>query len=319
VGLPIAVKGRGRDTATRRLLVAGAVPVGTTSTPLPGGYQTSGHTDRGPTRNPWRGDLSPGGSSAGSAAAVAAGIVELATGSDGAGSIRIPAAWCSVIGYKPTTSLAPVTDPTGLATPGVLVRDPALLRPWADAVLAPLPAATPAATVVWSDDLGYGSEHLSRDVADIAHHAAQGLAVRAGLAWSDVPVALTDPRHAWTARRNRGATTAARGAAGAVCAANRRALDEVFAGADLLMTPTTPGHAHGHAGPGEHLSVALTWALNLTGHPAVSIPAGYTGDGVPVGVQIIARSGADAALLDLLESHVPISPTAPPARERIRA
>lgn len=99
-GLPIAVKGpRGMRAAQTRLLVAaGAVPIGTTSVPHGPGHQTWGRTDRGPTRNPWAPDRTPGGSSAGSAAAVAAGIVDLATGSDGAGSVRIPAAWCSVYG-----------------------------------------------------------------------------------------------------------------------------------------------------------------------------------------------------------------------------
>ncbi|MER7439077.1 amidase family protein, partial [Pseudonocardia alni] len=138
-GLPIAVKGLHghRTPAVRALLAAGAVPIGATSVPRPGGHQTWGWTDRGPTRNPWRADRSPGGSSAGSAAAVAAGVVGMATGSDGAGSVRIPAAWCGVLGYKPTAGLVPSADPRGLAVPGVLVRDPALLRPWLDAVARP--------------------------------------------------------------------------------------------------------------------------------------------------------------------------------------
>ena len=104
-GVPLAVKATESVTATqtRRLARAGCVPVGATSTPGRGtGWRTWGATDRGPTLNPHDSRWSPGGSSAGSAAAVAARLVPLATGSDGAGSVRIPAAWCSVIGLKPT-------------------------------------------------------------------------------------------------------------------------------------------------------------------------------------------------------------------------
>ena len=73
----------------------------------------------------------------------------------------------------------------------------------------------------------------------------------------------------------------------------------VFRVADLLFTPTTPGPPHGHDGPGEHMSVALTWAFNLSGQSAVSLPAGRTRSGSPVGVQVVARRGADRQLLDL--------------------
>ncbi|HCA87403.1 MAG TPA: amidase, partial [Streptomyces sp.] len=88
-GVPIAVKGPGglRAAPARALVAAGCVPVGSTSVPGPGTpWQTWGLGSGGPTANPWRADRTPGGSSAGSGAAVAAGMVPLATGSDGAGS-----------------------------------------------------------------------------------------------------------------------------------------------------------------------------------------------------------------------------------------
>jgi amidase len=85
----------------RRLRDAGAVIVGKTNTPEVGLYPfTEGHAF-GATRNPWSLDHTPGGSSGGSAAAVAAGIVPAAVGSDGAGSVRIPASWCNLVGVKP--------------------------------------------------------------------------------------------------------------------------------------------------------------------------------------------------------------------------
>jgi amidase len=85
----------------RRLRAAGAVIVGKTNSPEVGLYPFTEGTAFGATRNPWNLDHTPGGSSGGSAAAVAAGIVPVATGSDGAGSVRIPAAWCGLVGIKP--------------------------------------------------------------------------------------------------------------------------------------------------------------------------------------------------------------------------
>jgi amidase len=85
----------------RRLRAAGAVLVGKTNSPEVGLYPFTEGRAFGVTRNPWSLEHTPGGSSGGSAAAVAAGIVPAALGSDGAGSLRIPAAWCNLIGLKP--------------------------------------------------------------------------------------------------------------------------------------------------------------------------------------------------------------------------
>lgn len=310
-GVPIAVKGAGmRSLQTRRLRAAGAIPIGATSTPRGPGAQTWGHTDRGPTRNPWRGDLSPGGSSAGSAAAVAAGVVPLATGSDGAGSTRIPAAWCGIFGYKPSTALFPVTDRAGLAVPAPLARDPRDLAAWAEVVLGPLPDAGAVRAATWSADLGYATDELDGEVVLVARAAAERLVASAGLRWRDVPVRLADPARAWTTLRDPRAIAEDRAAAARVRTDNDRRLAAVFSATDLLLTPTTPGRPHGHDGPGEHLSVALTWVFNLSGHPAISVPAGFTADGAPVGLQVVARPRADRRLLELARRV----PTAMPAR-----
>lgn len=85
----------------RRLREAGAVIVGKTNTPEIGLYPFTEGPAFGATRNPWNMDHTPGGSSGGSAAAVAAGVVPAAIGSDGAGSVRIPASWCNLVGVKP--------------------------------------------------------------------------------------------------------------------------------------------------------------------------------------------------------------------------
>lgn len=112
----------------RRLEAAGAVICGRTNTCEFGLLPATEPKLYGPTRNPWDRKLSPGGSSGGSAAAVAARLVALATGSDTGGSVRIPAALCGVLGYKPTGGLIPQAPggPPGatvdLATRGILAR-----------------------------------------------------------------------------------------------------------------------------------------------------------------------------------------------------
>ncbi|MGH3631826.1 MAG: amidase [Sciscionella sp.] len=87
--------------AVRRLRTAGAIIVGKTNAPEFGQWPFTSGSAFGVTRNPWHTDHTPGGSSGGSAAAVAAGLVPAALGSDGAGSVRIPAAWTNLVGIKP--------------------------------------------------------------------------------------------------------------------------------------------------------------------------------------------------------------------------
>ncbi|HEX2125060.1 MAG TPA: amidase [Thermoleophilaceae bacterium] len=109
----------------RRLRDAGFVPVGKTTLPEFGVLPVTEPRRFGPTRNPWDTDRTPGGSSGGSAAAVAAGMVPLAHGSDGGGSIRIPAACCGLVGLKPArgrVSRGPTQGDDFLVQDGVLTR-----------------------------------------------------------------------------------------------------------------------------------------------------------------------------------------------------
>jgi aspartyl-tRNA(Asn)/glutamyl-tRNA(Gln) amidotransferase subunit A len=95
------------STMTTRLLAAGAVPVGLTASPEIGHLPFTNSVLHGPTRNPWATDRTPGGSSGGAGAALAAGLVHLATGSDSGGSIRLPAGWSGVVGFKGTLGRIP--------------------------------------------------------------------------------------------------------------------------------------------------------------------------------------------------------------------
>lgn len=325
-GVPLAVKGPAglRAYTARRLTAAGAVAVGATSVPGPGSpWLTWGLGAHGPTRNPWRADRTPGGSSAGAAVAVATGMARVATGGDGAGSVRIPAAWCGVFGLKTTNGLLPTPDRTGLASAGLLTRTAAEARPFLRCLLgpggpaptdgtapgdgpAPAGGRTPAAPLplraVWSPDLGFAGtdpEVLAVTVAAVARLESAGV-----IRLSGREAALVDPKDAWTAVR---AGRPADGAA--VRAENDRRLDDVFADADLLLTPVTPNRPHGHDGPGAGVySTSLTWAFNLSGHPAAAVPAGFTPDGCPAGLQMVARRGADAALLEAAvaaQRHLP--------------
>ncbi len=329
-GVPIGVKGRHGLRAAGALVSAGCVPVGATSVPGPGTpWQTWGLGAHGRTVNPWRADRTPGGSSAGSAAAVAAGLVPLATGSDGAGSVRIPAAWCGVLGLKTTTGRLPSADRTGLTAAGVLTRSASdAAAYWRVVAAGPdgtpagpppssaqqrpsaqhPPSAPPGAPVspvpaVWSADLGFADTDpgiAARAFAEVRRLAAAGI-----VRLVEREVTLTDPGPAWLALRTPGGDVSR---ARTVRAANDRRLAELFGEVPLLLTPATPNPPHGHEGPGERYSTALTWAFNLSGHPAASVPAGLGPDRCPVGLQLVAAHDREPLLLDVArraERHRP--------------
>lgn len=180
-----------------RLKASGCVVVGKTNTPEMGCKGDTVNLIGPPTRNPWDTGRSPGGSSGGSAAAVAAGMVPLATASDGGGSIRIPAAICGLTGFKPSLGRVPVGGPTppawaDLSSKGVLARtarDTALVL---DAVVGPDPTDLrslpmprspwhpqldephPPLRVAWSPTLGFAP--VDSGVAAVCLDAVQRLA-----------------------------------------------------------------------------------------------------------------------------------------------
>jgi amidase len=126
----------------RRLRAAGFVVIGKTNTPEFGITAVTESELNGICRNPWDRERTPGGSSGGAAAAVAAGLAPIAQGSDGGGSIRIPASCCGIFGLKPTrgrVSPAPRGDPYGLSVAGPLARTVGDAAAFLDAIAGPVP------------------------------------------------------------------------------------------------------------------------------------------------------------------------------------
>ena len=180
-----------------RLVAAGCVVVGKTNTPELGWKSDTDNTVFGPTLNPWNLDHSPGGSSGGSAAAIAAGMVPLATGSDGGGSIRIPSSCCGLSGVKPSLGRVPSggaepPDWLNLSTRGPMARRLADVVAALDVVVGPDPSdlrslprpeaswtatlddAKPPRKVAWSPTLGYAE--VDAEVLAICRRAVEVMA-----------------------------------------------------------------------------------------------------------------------------------------------
>lgn len=350
-----------------RLRQAGCIIVGKTNTPE---LAYKGDTDNrvfGRTHNPWSLGRSAGGSSGGSAAAVAAGMVPLATGSDGGGSLRIPAALNGLSTMKCSLGRVPVggTEPPGwadLSSKGVLTRtlrdtvialdsvigpDPTDLRAlpmpehsWVDA----LEDLRPPRAVLWSPNLGYAP--VDHEVRDITQAAVDALAAGGTEVIELDRVFDADPVMDWFAlaitsnlrtidavdpdRVRRAELDPDLAAMVGYAEAKVRATDilaaqdtahrlnvrlvDLFHQAPLLLTPTTAGQpptggGHGTINGVEDANwIRFTYPFNLTRSPAGTVNAGFTSDGLPVGLQVVGPQHADAAVfrtLAVLEALLP--------------
>ncbi|HYX86977.1 MAG TPA: amidase family protein [Gaiellales bacterium] len=318
-----------------RIRSAGGVIVGKTTTSEYGWKGESGNRVNGPAHNPWRHGLTAGGSSGGAAAAVAAGLGAMAQGGDGAGSIRIPAGFCGVVGMKPTTGLVPAASRSGLSSQGPIARtvaDAALLLDVmaGTTTLDGIDGGVAGVRTAWSADLGFAA--VEGDVVAIAAAAARRLPelglevedadppggdpwpiVDAIWAWNQAegedPALsdLADPGRWAVVERGLRMTAADHDAAHARRREFTAAVDGFFADIDLLVTPALPcppfragADQPGWVGgrPTEYLSwTAFTYPFNVTGQPAATVPCGRTEDGLPVGLQLIGRRGEDELVL----------------------
>ncbi len=321
----------------RRLRAAGAVVVGATNLPELALWPFTESASFGLTRNPWSLGHTPGGSSGGSAAAVAAGLVAAALAGDGGGSIRIPAACCALVGLKPTAglvSLAPHAEHWhGLSSAGCVTRTVqdtvAVLSVLQDAPLAL--AETGPLRIGWStatplpqpvDPVVVAALHRVLEVLRAAGHTVvqadpsyagvqESFLVRYGRGVADDLAALADP--SVTEPRTRAVAAVGRRLPDRLLERARRlgreAADRLAVlpgGADVLVTPTMAGPPPRVGSLTGLRTLALaarrvpyTPPWNVTGQPAVSVPAGWTPDGLPLAVQLVGPPASESLLLSL--------------------
>jgi len=358
------------DLTVRQLRDSGAIILGKTNTPE---FATKGVTDNdlfGPTGTPFDHTRMAGGSSGGSAAAVGDGMAPLGLGTDGGGSLRIPASACGVFGMKPSFGRVPIPlRPDGFAhlTPmrgrGPLTRtveggamlldvlagphpsDPLTLETDETDYIAATRQSISDLTIGYSADLGgvfpldervreafYGGVDAFKSTAaefveinpELPHSRKTmydcwktGFSVVLAEGLENLKQDRIDllGDHRTELDEHNVADAEAAIELGAV--EYRRtnvirtevyeAFQSLFAEYDLLLLPTiaVPPFEHGKWGPetveGESvdpiLEWALTWLFNLTGHPAASVPAGFTDEGLPIGMQIVGPRFADKRVL----------------------
>jgi Asp-tRNA(Asn)/Glu-tRNA(Gln) amidotransferase A subunit family amidase len=281
------------------------------------------------TRNPWHAAHTPGGSSSGSAAAVAAGLAPLALGTQTAGSVIRPAAFCGIVGYKPSRGRLPRAgvkpNSDTLDEVGVMARSVADAA-WLAAVLAGhRPAAVPVAHMPRvAVTLTSRAASLSDDMAAAVHTAASRLAsagaIVAPSGQADAFDALFDAQRTvqlfetaralapeWQYRRRalsaglRGLLAEGHAIGAAVYAAALQAatiaaagLDTLFGQADVLLTPAAPGAAPASRKTTGDPLFNRPW--QLLGCPCLTLPGGLDASGLPLGLQLVARPGDDTLL-----------------------
>jgi amidase len=395
LGVPIAIKDevdvvgevktKGTDAFTepaaadcevvRRLREAGAILVGLTLLPEMAICGFTESATYGVTRNPWDPQRTPGGSSGGSGAAVAAGMVPIASAGDGAGSIRIPAASCGIFGLKPSrgrVSLAPAVEGwRGLAVEGCLSRTVLDTALWLDVVSggsleaeAPPPPDRPFVEAAKSPPgkLRVACSTLApRAVAPpiVSEEAKGAVAGAAELMrslghevnqrdpdWGGIGNNITArflggvadtieevPHPERLERRTRGfgrlGSLLPNGlyerALGPGRATDLARVNAIFDSFDVLITPVMGGTAlpvrrwEGKGALSTVLGMSRFYPFcvpwNHLGNPAMSVPAGFADDGMPLAFQVVGRRGEEATLLSLaaqLEAERPWADARPP-------
>jgi len=347
----------------QRMAQAGAISLGKTNVPEFGAGSHTTNAVFGATRNPYHLDRSPGGSSGGAAAALAARLITLADGSDLGGSLRNPASFSNVVGLRPSPGRVPswpcadVGDMFGVTGPmGRTVADVALLL----AVLAgpdprvplaldqPPPALSDPAEiralldrdvtgikVAWSPDLGLPVEPDVLEVLAPAKQVLAGLGAEVTEAEPDLSDAdevfrtfrafgfatfradlltrhpnLVGPNVTWNIQRGLELTTADLSRATVLRAELAGRISAFFTAFDVLACPVSQVTPFDvtldwvHEINGRSLQTYLDWMascylISATGLPAISVPAGFTAAGLPVGLQLVGRRRSDWELLAL--------------------
>jgi aspartyl-tRNA(Asn)/glutamyl-tRNA(Gln) amidotransferase subunit A len=351
-GIPIAVKDnidvaglpttagigarKGRVAATdatvvAQLKAAGAVVLGKLNLHEAALGATNENAVYGRCHNPHRLGYTPGGSSGGSGAAVAAGLCAAALGTDTMGSVRIPASYCGVYGLKPTHGAIPADGLVALAhrldAIGILARtvsDVAAL--WSViGSQAQAPRITRVATLNEVD--AHDMQRGVRSAYQLAQSLLKGLELdlrerslggydfgkvrRYGLVIAEVDAAqihaedLRDRAAGFSEDFRRFIAFGAKLTPADVAYANGR-IDEaravvlgLLAESDCILMPTAPQAAFSFDAQVPADQADFTAIANMAGCPAISVPCGWDADGLPVGVQLLGRPGSEAALLEL--------------------
>ncbi len=338
--------------AVARLRAAGAIVVGKTNVPE---FAFEGFTANrlfGDTPNPWASEWSPGGSSGGSAVALITGMAPLATGTDGGGSVRIPAAFCGLVGLKPTTGLIGQWPPPSwieLSTKGPMATSVADARLLLDVLRGPI-AGAPGAAPAWAPPRDAPARRILATPRLVAHDeplpptlvAAFEAVLHTIETSGGLPVERIDPPYpqqldedwavmasvdelTWLGRglvqaRADEMTEYLRGAMGFASSisvdayqdarrrrfAFARLTDELLGEDAVLLCPTmcvegfpVDGRLPGAEGQGTEGFHYNTQPANTTGHPALSVPAGLSPNGVPLGLQITGPRYRDDMALDV--------------------
>jgi amidase len=333
--------------AVQRLLDAGSTLVGRAHTSQMA-YSLSGRdTPGGGPENPAAPGFDTGGSSSGSAAAVAGGLVDLGLGTDTLGSIRVPASYGGVFGWRPTHGLVPLDDVHPLAasldTVGLLACDPGLLRTGAEVLAGvDLPATTPGRVLLAAEAFAL----LDADLVDPLLGAAEAWAptdsvdlAPDGLTLVDLTAVVRDVQGPEFARAHRAwieehrptflpavaeriehalaVSPEAEAAAGTVRRRLREHLAAVLGPGDVVVVPLAGRPATRAADDLEYaearrIAASLSVVGSLAGLPTVAVPAVVV-EGTPIGLGLLGAPGADGLLLSLAGGRPPAPPATRPA------
>lgn len=320
------------------LVDAGAAMVGKTHTDELSRGILGENAHYGTPTNPAAPGHVPGGSSSGSPAAVAGGLVDFALGTDTGGSVRIPASFCGIYGIRPTRGRLPLTGVVGQApsfdTIGWFARDAGLLGRIGEILLGIdlKRAARPRHLVIATDAfaiaeaqtagalvpavkklaalLGNSERRAVSPVVPLSEWTAHQRAIQGREAWSTFGdwIDRANPRLAFDIAdnfiRGKQVTDAALAAARNFQAARRAELLDLFADDTILCLPTAPfppppvGQPRSTMWAQRNAISTLTTISAIAGAPQISLPLGLV-DGLPVGLSILARPGADDTLLAL--------------------
>jgi aspartyl-tRNA(Asn)/glutamyl-tRNA(Gln) amidotransferase subunit A len=278
-----------------RLKAAGAILVGKTNMHQLGMGTTSVESHFGPVRNPWDQDYVAGGSSGGSAAAVAAGLCFATVDTDAIGSCRLPAAICGVVGFKPTYGLISTRgilegEEGGDETILKLAHGATQTRSVADAALLLDVLAQPAAgyTSLGGPErprIGVVTNYEASDDAEAAFRNALETMRSFSRELRDIEAPLAAPFSIERIEEDREKVSA-----------------WLFEKVDVLVLPTTVSSAptiEQARSDAQAVSPANTYFCNYYALPAITVPCGLDANGLPLGIQIVGPRFGDRLVLDV--------------------